>query len=117
VLHRHGHASAGTLAVRLLDDQWHAQRRVVERQSRASLSVIADHDKCGAVIEAALLEGRREPGHRRIRVASVDLDEQEEPLAAAHLNPAFGRVDRERTLALEHGNFVAIRRRNLRVEE
>ena len=110
-------AAAGAFAVRLLHDQRHAQRGVVERHARARFAVIADEQNRRLVVEPMLLERRREPGHRGVRIAAIDLHEQEEALAAPHLDPSLGGIDRQRALALERGHFVSGRRWNLGVEE
>ena len=106
VLHRRRDAAAGAFAIRLLDDQRNAQRGIVERHARARFAVIADEQNRRLVVEPPLLQRRREPGDRGVRIAAVDLHEEEEALAAAHLNPALGGIDRQRALAFERGHFV-----------
>ena len=117
MLHRRVDAAAGAFAIRLLDDQRNAQRGVVERHARARFAVIADEQNRRLVVEPTLLQRRREPGDRGVRVAPIDLHEEEEALAAAHLDPALGGIDRQRALALERGHFVAVRCGDLGVEE
>ena len=69
------------------------------------------------VVETPLLQRRREPGDRSVRIAPVDLHEEEEALAAAHLQPALGCINRQRALPFERGHFVAVGRGDLCVEE
>ena len=54
------HAAAGAFAIRLLDDQRHAQRGIVERHARARFAVIPDDQNRRLVVETPLLQRRRE---------------------------------------------------------
>ena len=81
VLHRKRDAAATALAVRLLDDEGHAQRAIVERETRADVTAIADQHDRRVVVQSALLERGRQSHDRHVGIASRHLHEQEESLA------------------------------------
>ncbi len=117
MLHRRDHPASGAYGIRLFDNQRHVQRDVVERHARTSFTVIADHENRRALVETTLLQRGRQPRHGRVCIAAIDLNEEEKALAAAHLNPALGGINRQSTRALDCGHFVAVGRGDLGVEE
>ena len=117
VLHRHGHTAAGPFAIRLLDQQRHAQRRIVQRGAGVGRPAVGGEDDCRLVVEAELLELAHELGHRRLRAALVDLDEQEESPAAPRAHPAGGRIGGFGAVAFDSRHRRVSLIRQLRVEE
>jgi len=117
VLHWRDDAAAGAFAIRLFDDQRHVQRGVVERHARTSFTVIANHENRRALVQTMLLQRGREPRDGSVCITAIDLNEEEEPLAAAHLNPALGGINCQRAFALDRGHFVDVGRGDFRVEK
>ncbi len=117
VLHRHGDTAAGPFAIRLLDQQRHPQRRIIERGTGVGRPAVGGEDDRRLVVEAELLELAHQLSHRRLRAALVDLDEQEESPAAPGAHPAGGRIGGFGAVAFDRRQRRVSLIRQLRVEE
>ena len=91
----------GPFTIRLLDQQRHAQRRIVERRAGVHVATVRGEHDGGLVVEAEFLELGDQLGHGRFGAAFVDLHEEEEPPPAPRAHPSRRRVGGVRAVALD----------------